>query len=155
MRSVLLLLFAIAASVIIPKDEALAFLWKRNRRASGAWSLEELWGGNLERECIEETCNFDEFVEIFSDEGHTVLSRECQDILNGNRYDTVPSDCLSGLIGRSMKSGGSDSGPDLEEFYQRFQTGVVNMYQEAKEGVQSVDWKGIYESVAKIFDPDQ
>lgn len=35
------------------------------------------------------------------------------------------------------------------------QTGVVNIYEEAKQGVESVDWKGMYDSVARIFNPDQ
>ena len=73
------LLVAVAQCVIIPKDQATQFL--RKRRASGSWHLEELWPGNLERECFEESCNFDEFVEIFKDEGHTVLSDDCQDIV--------------------------------------------------------------------------
>lgn len=112
---------AIAQSVIIPKDQATQFL--RQKRASGSWHLEELWSGNLERECFEESCNFDEFVEIFKDEGHTVLSEDCQNtVIWADRFDNVPSDCLAGLIGRSIKSGnGGDSGPDLEEVYQRFQ----------------------------------
>ena len=117
-----MLLFAAANSVFIPKEQSADFLGKRHKRASGAWGLEELWPGNLERECFEESCNFDEFVEIFSDEGHTVLSQQCQEDLAADRYENVPSDCLTGLIGRSIKSGGaSDSGPDFEEIYQRFQ----------------------------------
>ena len=115
------LLVALAQSVIIPKDQATQFL--RQKRASGSWHLEELWSGNLERECFEESCNFDEFVEIFKDEGHTVLSDDCQDIVTlADRFDNVPSDCLAGLIGRSIKSGnGGESGIELEEVYQRFQ----------------------------------
>ncbi|CBY15907.1 unnamed protein product [Oikopleura dioica] len=146
---------AVAQSVIIPKDQAAQFL--RQKRASGSWHLEELWSGNLERECFEESCNFDEFVEIFKDEGHSVLSEDCQKtVIWADRFDNVPSDCLAGLIGRSIKSGNDGfSGPDLEEVYQRFQTGVVNIYQEAKQGVESVDWKGMYDSVAQIFNPDQ
>ena len=35
------------------------------------------------------------------------------------------------------------------------QTGVVNIYEDAKQGVESVDWKGMYDSVAQIFNPDQ
>jgi len=38
----------------------------RTKRASNMLGLEEMAKGNLERECVEETCSFDEFSEIFS-----------------------------------------------------------------------------------------
>ena len=58
-----LLLYS-GTSKIIEKREASSFL--RAKRANTA--LEELDDGNLERECIEELCNYEEFREIDEDQ---------------------------------------------------------------------------------------
>jgi len=49
---------------IIKKDEANSFL--RVRRANSRFE-EFRYNGNLERECIEESCNSDEFHEVYDD----------------------------------------------------------------------------------------
>lgn len=63
-----------AFSVRISNREAGQFL--RKRRNSNIMGLEEVVKGNLERECIEETCSFDEFAEVFS------RDRACLNIFN-------------------------------------------------------------------------
>jgi len=49
----------------ISREEASNFL-VRNRRAN-SWGEEMRKSGNLERECIEETCDFNEFNEVYDD----------------------------------------------------------------------------------------
>lgn len=61
-------------SVFVEKHEANAVL-QRWRRANSGF-LEELKQGNLERECIEEICDYEEAREVFEDEDKTV-SRRC------------------------------------------------------------------------------
>ncbi|XP_023252161.1 coagulation factor VII-like [Seriola lalandi dorsalis] len=64
-----LLLGFTAAAVFVEKREANAVL-QRWRRANSGF-LEELKQGNLERECIEEICDYEEAREVFEDEGKT------------------------------------------------------------------------------------
>eukprot|EP00064_Thunnus_orientalis_P017117 superscaffoldBa00003549_g17194 len=59
-----------AAAVFVEKHEASAVL-QRWRRANSGF-LEELKQGNLERECIEEICNYEEAREVFEDDDMTV-----------------------------------------------------------------------------------
>uniref|UniRef100_A0A3Q2XQW7 Coagulation factor IX n=1 Tax=Hippocampus comes TaxID=109280 RepID=A0A3Q2XQW7_HIPCM len=44
----------------------------RRQRRFNAGPFEEMWAGNLERECREETCDFEEAREIFEDETKTM-----------------------------------------------------------------------------------
>lgn len=59
-----------AAEVFVEKHEANALLLQRWRRANSGF-LEELQKGNLERECIEEVCDFEEAREVFEDDDKT------------------------------------------------------------------------------------
>ncbi|XP_070712025.1 coagulation factor VIIi [Pempheris klunzingeri] len=54
-----------AAAVFVEKPEASGVLQRRRRANSGF--LEEMQQGNLERECIEEICNYEEAREVFED----------------------------------------------------------------------------------------
>ncbi|XP_040887956.1 coagulation factor VII-like isoform X2 [Toxotes jaculatrix] len=65
----ILLLGPAAAAVFVEKDEADRVLQRRRRANSGF--LEELRQGNLERECIEEICNYEEAREVFEDDDKT------------------------------------------------------------------------------------
>uniref|UniRef100_S4RWE7 Coagulation factor VII n=1 Tax=Petromyzon marinus TaxID=7757 RepID=S4RWE7_PETMA len=56
--------------VFVSRLEA-ASLLARQRRANSPFSMEETKQGSLERECREETCNFEEAREIFEDDQRT------------------------------------------------------------------------------------
>ncbi|XP_008292543.1 coagulation factor VIIi [Stegastes partitus] len=64
----ILLLGVAAAAVFVQKPEADSLL--RRRRANSGF-LEELQQGNLERECIEEICDYEEAREVFEDDSKT------------------------------------------------------------------------------------
>lgn len=57
-------------AVFVGKDDASAVL-RRWRRANSGF-LEEMKQGNLERECIEELCDYEEAREVFEDDDKTV-----------------------------------------------------------------------------------
>lgn len=56
--------------MFVRKDDASAVL-RRWRRANSGF-LEELKQGNLERECIEEICDYEEAREVFENDDQTV-----------------------------------------------------------------------------------
>ncbi|XP_077370105.1 coagulation factor VIIi [Festucalex cinctus] len=58
-----------AAEVFVEKQEADAVLSRWRRANTGFW--EEVQQGNLERECIEEICNYEEAREVFEDDTQT------------------------------------------------------------------------------------
>lgn len=66
-------------SVFVEKDDANAVL-RRWRRANTGF-LEEMQQGNLERECLEEICDYEEAREVFEDDDTTVrnprLTKNC------------------------------------------------------------------------------
>ncbi|KAG7215628.1 hypothetical protein INR49_021983 [Caranx melampygus] len=64
-----LLLSCSTAAVFVQKEAASAVL-QRWRRANSGF-LEELKQGNLERECVEEICDYEEAREVFEDDGKT------------------------------------------------------------------------------------
>lgn len=57
--------------MFVQKRHANTLLLQRWRRANSGF-LEELQKGNLERECIEEVCDYEEAREVFEDDGKTV-----------------------------------------------------------------------------------
>ncbi|XP_056309064.1 coagulation factor VIIi [Danio aesculapii] len=57
------------SAVFLSKDEATAVL-QRFRRANSGF-LEEMKAGNLERECVEEICDYEEAREVFEDDDRT------------------------------------------------------------------------------------
>uniref|UniRef100_A0A3Q2Y2U9 Coagulation factor IX n=1 Tax=Hippocampus comes TaxID=109280 RepID=A0A3Q2Y2U9_HIPCM len=59
-----------ARDVRLPRRAASQVL--RRQRRFNAGPFEEMWAGNLERECREETCDFEEAREIFEDETKTM-----------------------------------------------------------------------------------
>ena len=61
--------------VFLPRDQAHRVL-QRARRANSF--LEEMKQGNLERECREEACSFEEAREVFEDKEKTVRGREAR-----------------------------------------------------------------------------
>ncbi|XP_078472868.1 coagulation factor X-like [Lampetra planeri] len=65
-----LILQCVRARVFVSRLEA-ASLLARSRRANSPFSMEETKQGSLERECREETCNFEEAREIFEDDQRT------------------------------------------------------------------------------------
>lgn len=58
------------SEVFVQKDEAHGIL-NRLKRANSGW-FEELKTGNLERECLEEKCSFEEAREVFEHTEATV-----------------------------------------------------------------------------------
>lgn len=64
--------FLSSAAVFVRRDDANAVL-QRWRRANTGF-LEELKQGNLERECLEEICDYEEAREVFEDDDTTVGS---------------------------------------------------------------------------------
>uniref|UniRef100_A0A3Q2YSM7 Coagulation factor IX n=1 Tax=Hippocampus comes TaxID=109280 RepID=A0A3Q2YSM7_HIPCM len=58
------------SDVRLPRRAASQVL--RRQRRFNAGPFEEMWAGNLERECREETCDFEEAREIFEDETKTM-----------------------------------------------------------------------------------
>ncbi|KAM4711403.1 uncharacterized protein FYW61_021831 [Anableps anableps] len=106
-----LLWAAHAATVFVEKHEAASVL-RRWRRANSGF-LEELKQGNLERECIEEICNYEEAREVFEDDQRTrdfwktydkrdpCLVNPCRN--NGTCFylgSTYECQCLEGYEGR-------------------------------------------------------
>ncbi|KAJ8246650.1 hypothetical protein GJAV_G00253900 [Gymnothorax javanicus] len=73
MRALLLATLAFActvsAAVFLRKDDAHGLL-QRSRRANSGF-LEEVKQGNLERECVEEICDYEEAREVFEDDAKT------------------------------------------------------------------------------------
>jgi len=64
----------------LPKDQADNILSRVKRLNKGF--LEETWDGNLERECMEETCTYEEAFEVFdnkeqADEVWRYLAQQC------------------------------------------------------------------------------
>ncbi|XP_053332877.1 coagulation factor VIIi [Clarias gariepinus] len=60
---------AVSGAVFLRRDDASSVL-KRFRRANSGF-LEEVKAGNLERECIEEICDYEEAREVFEDDTKT------------------------------------------------------------------------------------
>ncbi|XP_016114852.1 coagulation factor X-like [Sinocyclocheilus grahami] len=66
---VCVLIFHGSSGVFLDKDDASSVL-QRVRRANSGF-LEEMKRGNLERECIEEICDYEEAREVFEDDTKT------------------------------------------------------------------------------------
>uniref|UniRef100_A0A8C8AL79 Prothrombin n=1 Tax=Otus sunia TaxID=257818 RepID=A0A8C8AL79_9STRI len=79
------------AGVFLEKGQALSLL-KRPRRANKGF-LEEMLKGNLERECLEETCSYEEAFEALESTVQTVRTGVCQGLRNSR---TVLNACLEG-----------------------------------------------------------
>ncbi|CAB1429610.1 unnamed protein product [Pleuronectes platessa] len=115
-----LLLSIAAAAVFVEKREANALL-PRSRRANSGF-LEELKQGNLERECVEEICDYEEAREVFEDEDQTkkfwltynrrdpCLENPCQNngscVYMGSSYECF---CPEGFEGRYCQTVFEDS----------------------------------------------
>lgn len=57
--------------MFVERDDANTMLHRQRRANSGF--LEEMQQGNLERECIEEICDYEEAREVFEDDDKTVI----------------------------------------------------------------------------------
>ncbi|CAG5111045.1 Oidioi.mRNA.OKI2018_I69.chr2.g5381.t1.cds [Oikopleura dioica] len=68
MKLSLFIFLGITRGAFIGKDEATGFLKSRTRRANSWHSWEETKDGNLERECIEETCDDEELFEVYDNQ---------------------------------------------------------------------------------------
>ncbi|XP_062866544.1 coagulation factor VIIi [Trichomycterus rosablanca] len=113
-ETILLLLFfchAVSGAVFLKKDDASSLL-QRFRRANSGF-FEEVKPGNLERECIEEICDYEEAREVFENDAKTkdfwltyharepCLTNPCRNngtcIYLGNSYICQ---CLEGFEGK-------------------------------------------------------
>jgi len=74
---------SISAATILSKENASSFL-ARNRRANGWGEEVRYWNANLERECIEEACDFNEFDEVL--EENNDLDINFKDYLDCKNY---------------------------------------------------------------------
>jgi hypothetical protein len=74
MEKILFVLCALISSLLaiptLDRSEANQFLSRRRRANNGG--IEEMMEGNLERECIEEVCNFEEAREVFENHDQTI-----------------------------------------------------------------------------------
>ncbi|XP_041638111.1 vitamin K-dependent protein Z-like [Cheilinus undulatus] len=68
--TVLILLLGLAAAAVFVEKREASTVLQRWRRANSGF-LEELQQGNLERECVEEVCDYEEAREVFEDDGKT------------------------------------------------------------------------------------
>ncbi|KAM7365845.1 hypothetical protein PAMP_016743 [Pampus punctatissimus] len=109
-----------AAAVFVEKHEASGVLHRRRRANSGF--LEELKQGNLERECIEEICDYEEAREVFEDDDATrkfwltyerrdpCLVNPCQNNGTCNYVGTTyECQCAEGFEGRYCQTVFEDS----------------------------------------------
>lgn len=71
---------AFPTTVFLPRDQAHSVL-QRVRRANSFW--EEVKKGNLERECLEEACSYEEAREVFEDTEKTVRGGAARTHLQG------------------------------------------------------------------------
>ncbi|KAK5874734.1 hypothetical protein CesoFtcFv8_027300 [Champsocephalus esox] len=69
-RSVCFLLIGLSQAAVFLERQQANIVLQRWRRANSGF-LEELKQGNLERECIEEICSYEEAREVFEDEDRT------------------------------------------------------------------------------------
>ncbi|XP_038604395.1 coagulation factor IX [Tachyglossus aculeatus] len=83
-------LFSAECTVFINRERAAKVLHRIRRYNSG--KLEEFVQGNLERECIEEKCSFEEAREVFENTEKT--TEFWKQYLDGNQCDSNP--CLNG-----------------------------------------------------------
>uniref|UniRef100_A0A3B3TFU7 Coagulation factor IX n=1 Tax=Paramormyrops kingsleyae TaxID=1676925 RepID=A0A3B3TFU7_9TELE len=92
---------------LLPQDEANSVLRRQRRFNTGA--LEELRKGNLERECMEERCSWEEAREVFENEEKTVDGDQCQSSPcrnAGQCVDGVSSytcSCQAGFMGTNCE----------------------------------------------------
>ncbi|XP_054852745.1 coagulation factor IX isoform X1 [Eublepharis macularius] len=77
-------------TVFIDQEEANSVLYRYKRFNSGR--LEEVIAGNLERECLEEKCSFEEAREVF--ENHEKTTEFWNAYIDGNQCDSNP--CTNG-----------------------------------------------------------
>uniref|UniRef100_A0AAY4EVC2 Coagulation factor VII n=1 Tax=Denticeps clupeoides TaxID=299321 RepID=A0AAY4EVC2_9TELE len=92
-------------TLFLPRDDAHALL-RRSRRAN-AGRLEELKPGSMERECVEEVCDYEEAREIFEDDAKTpCLNNPCKNngtcIYIANAYECH---CVQGFEGAYCQEG--------------------------------------------------
>ncbi|CBY23586.1 unnamed protein product [Oikopleura dioica] len=77
--------FSISAALFLEKNEATGFLKIRSRRANSWHSWEETKDGNLERECVEESCDDEELFEVYDNQDLFKTAKRqmdrCQEIL--------------------------------------------------------------------------
>ncbi|XP_005374011.2 PREDICTED: vitamin K-dependent protein Z isoform X2 [Chinchilla lanigera] len=118
-------------SVFIPASSANQVLlrWKR----AGSYILEELFEGNLEKECYEEICVHEEAREVFEDDaatgafwreyrgGSPCISQPC--LNNGSCHDTIRSftcTCSPGFEGRTCALAKNRCHPERPDGCQHF-----------------------------------
>uniref|UniRef100_A0A8D0HGB8 Coagulation factor IX n=1 Tax=Sphenodon punctatus TaxID=8508 RepID=A0A8D0HGB8_SPHPU len=106
--SLLRSLLGAEGAVFLKHDEASAILQRYRRYNTGR--LEEVVPGNLERECKEEKCSFEEAREVFENTEKTVNGDQCESnpCQNGGQCKDAVSDyecwCSAGYVGRNCET---------------------------------------------------
>ncbi|XP_052005528.1 coagulation factor IXa [Xyrauchen texanus] len=111
---ILLQTFAAPGSMFLDGEKADSILWRR-RRANTGW-FEELLKGNVQRECIEEKCVFEEAREAFENDEKTmefwasyIDGDQCKSAPCQNRgtcadqMGTYTCNCLPGFVGKNCE----------------------------------------------------
>ncbi|KAM6177835.1 vitamin K-dependent protein Z [Rhynchocyon petersi] len=140
MATYFLVLQALFLVLLLPLTEQSVFLsaskanevlvrWKR----AGAYLLEEIFEGNLEKECYEEICVYEEAREVFEDDvitnkfwkwymgGTQCLSQPC--LNNGSCHDSIRSytcNCSQGYEGRNCAYAKNECHPERTDGCQHF-----------------------------------
>ncbi|XP_078513825.1 vitamin K-dependent protein Z [Lissotriton helveticus] len=113
---------------------------QRHKRAN-FMLVEEILPGNLERECLEERCNYEEAREYFEDKGKTDMfwptyfgGRQCSSspcLNNGNCTDTIRSyrcNCAEGYKGTVCQFANNECYPQMSDGCQHFCTPGYDTY---------------------------
>ncbi|XP_058053173.1 coagulation factor IX-like [Ahaetulla prasina] len=99
--------FLLAECAVFINQQKASSVLRRYRRYNSGY-LEEVRQGNLERECIEEVCDFEEAREVFEDDAQTVIfwktyidvcsadNGDCEQICKNERRGKAACSCVDG-----------------------------------------------------------
>merc|ERR1712064_50969 len=150
----------------IETQEANGFL-SRTKRASSTFSFEELRSPDFQRECIDESCDFNELLEVFDkrkdiNSGLVFDDRDCERDISASERSTdnfllpVPKSCLNmvkvqldafeayGRDGNQVKTDsrepslGENMLTDAKAVWNKISSGVLTGVKEVAEGTEEI-----------------